>query len=45
MGSRLRLIIDPEAQKEINNAIDCYESTKEGLGKNFIPTSMDISKP
>ena len=35
MGSRLRLIIDPEAQKEINNAIDWYESTKEGLGKNF----------
>ena len=35
MGSRLLLIIDPEAQLEIDKAIEWYEKARIGLGKEF----------
>ena len=36
MASKLLLTIDPEAQEEIDDAIDWYESQQPGLGLDFV---------
>ena len=35
MGSKLKLTIDPEAQIEIEDAVDYYEEARVGLGADF----------